>query len=299
MKSILSNRVLMVLMCTSLFLGQSMAAANQTVKAGVVCSSLGKIVSVKTSSNRTDFICIQEGKKKIWRILKSESGQAPTSKSTSTPESTPSGKSTSSSPAEDFPFQNVGIDLNSDPWQWSSAKDLGPFQPIKIFGRVYNETHKEQALTFMMLKPGTKVYSPVAGKVIEVLPQPESCDSEIYIVFDESKWLTISFDHVAAVSGLKKGDRVIVGDVIATVPKWDCNNDWGGVEFMYVHPEANTAYCPLELVSPTVAPILKTSIIDVMRKWNDEVGAIPSAYQAADLKRGPCEVTKTSIQMSK
>jgi hypothetical protein len=299
MRLTLRKHNLLVLICTSLFLGQSIAAANQTVKAGVPCSPVGKIVSVKTSSNRTDFICKQEGKKNIWRILKSESGQAPTPKPTSTLKSTPSGKSESSSSVDNFPFQNVGIDLNSDPWQWSSANALGPFQPIKIFGRVYNEKFKEVALTFMMLKPGTKVISPISGKVIDIRPQPESCDSEIYIVFDESKWLTISFDHVVAVSGLKKGNLVKAGDVIATVPKWDCKSDWGGVEFMYVQPDANTAYCPLELVSPKFAPILKTSIINVMRKWNNEVGAIPSAYQAADLERGPCEVAATSIQKSK
>lgn len=282
MKLVLRKLLLLAFICVSLFSGQSITAASQTVKVGATCSKLNQTQVVKNLK----FTCVKSGKKLVWnkgvRVV--------------TPTPTPSGKSTSSSSADDFPFQNVGIDLKSDPWQWSSAKDLGPFQPIKIFGRVYNGNFKEQALTFMMLKPGTKVYSPVNGKVIDVRPQPQSCDSELYIVFDESKWLTISFDHVTAVSGLKKGDRVIVGDVIATVPKWDCNNDWGGVEFMYVHPEANTAYCPLELISPSVATILKTSITKVMRKWNDEVGASPSAYQAADLERGPCEVAATSMQ---
>lgn len=278
----------------------SIPAISSQLQPGDACTTLGKVVSFKTANARTDFICKSQGKRKVWQVLKTENTKSQPSKSGSTGQSKEpsSGVTTTKGKPAAYPFQNVGIDLSSDPWQWSSAKDLGPFQPIKIFGRIYLERFKEQALTFMMLKPGTKVYSPVNGKILDVRLQPESCDSEIYIVFDESNWLTLSFDHVTAVKDLRKGSNVKSGDLIATVPKWDCKSAWGGVEFMYVQPEVNTALCPLQYIEPSASATFKSQIMDVMRKWNSEVGDISSAYTSADLERGPCEVLKTPISKS-
>ena len=275
-------------------------AMSSQVKNGDACTSLGKVVSIKTANARTDFICKSQGKRKVWQVLKTESTSSQTSKNGPTGQSKgpSSGTPTTKGKPATYPFQNVGIDLMGDPWQWSSAKDLGAFQPIKIFGRIYNETFKEQALTFMMLKPGTKVYSPVSGKILDIHLQPESCDSEIYIVFDESNWLTLSFDHVSAVKDLRKGSNVKAGDLIATVPKWDCKSEWGGVEFMYVQPEVNTALCPLQYIAPSASATFKGQMIEIMKKWNNEVGDIPSAYTSADLERGPCEVLKTPMSKS-
>lgn len=196
--------------------------------------------------------------------------------------------------SSEFPFQNLTLDFKADPWLWSSAKDLGPFQPIKIFGRAYNG-FTEPALTFMMLKIGTPVISPVNGKVLEVRDQPESKDVELYIMFDEATNSIFSLDHVKTT--LKRGDVVKVGDVIATVPAWEDDEAWGGYEFMFVRPEKNLAYCPVNLLDPKVSAGAKADIRAVMEKWTTLVGsAAGNPYRPEDLDRGACEVAEVPVK---
>lgn len=208
---------------------------------------------------------------------------------TKTPDNPGGGGSSS-----EFPFQNLTLDFAADPWQWSSAADLGPFQPIKIFGRVYNG-YTESALTFMMLKIGTPVISPVNGRVLEVRDQPESKDAELYIMFDEANNLIFSVDHVKTT--LKRGDLVKVGDVIANVPAWEGKETWGGYEFMYVRPEKNLAYCPVNLLDPKVADSAKADIRAVMEKWASTAGsAAGNPYQPEDFARGVCEASEVPLK---
>lgn len=194
--------------------------------------------------------------------------------------------------SSDFPFQNLTLDFASDPWLWSSAKDLGPFQPIKIFGRDYNG-FTEPALTFMMLKIGTPVISPVNGKVLEVRDQ--GTDVELYVMFDEATNSIFSLDHVKTT--LKRGDVVKVGDVVATVPAWDGKEAWGGYEFMFVRPEKNLAYCPVNLLDPKVSAGAKADIRAVMEKWMTVAGsAAGNPYRPEDLDRGACEVAEVPLK---
>ncbi len=202
----------------------------------------------------------------------------------------PGGGGTSS----EFPFQNLTLDFASDPWLWSSAKDLGPFQPVKIFGRDYNG-YTESALTFMMLKIGTPVISPVNGRVLEVRDQPESKDVELYIMFDEATNSIFSVDHVKTT--MKRGDVVKVGDVIATVPSWEGEEIWGGYEFMFVRPEKNLAYCPINLLDPKAVAAAKADIRAVMEKWASMAGsAAGNPYRPEDFDRGACEVAEVPLK---
>jgi len=194
----------------------------------------------------------------------------------------------------EFPFHNLTLDFASDPWLWSSAKDLGPFQPVKIFGRDYNG-YTEMALTFMMLKIGTPVISPVNGKVLEVRDQPESKDVELYIMFDEATNSIFSVDHVKTT--MKRGDVVKVGDVIASVPAWEGDETWGGYEFMFVRPEKNLAYCPVNLLDPKVADAARADIRAVMEKWASVAGpAAGNPYRPEDFARGVCELAEVPLK---
>ena len=224
---------------------------------------------------------------------------------TKTPDNPGGGGSSS-----EFPFQNLTLDFASDPWLWSSAADLGPFQPIKIFGRSYNGI-TESALTFMMLKIGTPVISPVNGKVLEIRDQPESKDVELYIISDEG--IIFSVDHVkttlkgpvfegdTGVCRLNCDRRTIdvvkVGDVIATVPSWEGKEIWGGYEFMYVRPEKNLAYCPVNHLVPTAVTAAKADIRAVMEKWTATAGsAAGNPYETDDFARGACSVSEVPLK---
>lgn len=223
-----------------------------------------------------------------------------------TPPPDPGGGGSSS----EFPFQNLTLDFASDPWLWSSAKDLGPFQPIKIFGRDYNG-YTESALTFMMLKIGTPVISPVNGKVLEIRDQPVSKDVELYIISDDG--LIFSIDHVKTTlngpvfegdTGVcrlncdrRTVDVVKVGDVIATVPSWEGEEVWGGYEFMYVRPEKNLAYCPVNHLVPTAVAAAKADIRAVMEKWASMAGsATGNPYRPEDFDRGACELAEVPLK---
>jgi hypothetical protein len=49
------------------------SVAEAAIRDGAACTATGKVVGVQTKSGRTSFICKAEGKKKVWRVLKSQS----------------------------------------------------------------------------------------------------------------------------------------------------------------------------------------------------------------------------------
>jgi len=147
----------------------------------------------------------------------------------------------------------------------------------------------------MMLKIGTPVISPVNGRVLEVRDQPESKDVELYIMFDEATNSIFSVDHVKTT--MKRGDVVKVGDVIATVPSWEGEEIWGGYEFMFVRPEKNLAYCPINLLDPKAVAAAKADIRAVMEKWASMAGsAAGNPYRPEDFDRGACELAEVPLK---
>ena len=142
---------------------------------------------------------------------------------------------------------------------------------------------------FDMVKVGTPVLSPITGTVVDVRMQPESCDAEVYIG-DENAQQVLSLDHVTPT--VTRGARVTSGQVVATVPKWECKDDFGRFELMVVK-EADgqmKSMCPLQFLAPDIRPQTDANIKDVMVRWNAVVGGAASAYTDADLAKGPCEV---------
>jgi len=294
---------------STLLVAHPVFAADSGVKDGATCTSVGKIVLVKTPAPWTEYICKKEGKRNVWRVRKVASGGDKSGSSGGGTSGSSGGNNSGSSKSgtrkapSGFPLQGVGIDFTADPWQWTDAKALGPFQPIKMFYRDY-QGMKEQSLTMMMLKLGTKVFSPVTGKVMENLSQPESCDSELYIMYDEPNNGFISFDHLTPSKNFKKGDVIMAGDLIGTLPTWDCggksgNTTWAGVEFNLVHPDTNTVYCPLPFVVKAKQDAISAEFRRVMERWNSEVGSVPSAYSAKDIERGPCDIASGPIYKNK
>ena len=186
-------------------------------------------------------------------------------------------------------FENLSIDLESNPWKWPSDTNSWPardYPPIHIFGENY-QGKVESTLTFDMLKIGQSVISPVDGVVIDNRPQPEDCDTELYIMDSKSQQI-FSLDHV--ITNLNKNDEVKVGQIIATVPAWQCKEDFGRYELMLVK-ETNglmEAYCPLDFINPTSKPNILLSISKVTAEWNKVATTDRSKYTSEQMSGNLC-----------
>jgi len=190
-----------------------------------------------------------------------------------------------------FVITALPVDLSADPWAWPPNAASWPartFPPIHVFGRAY-QGKVEETLMFDMVKVGTPVLSPITGTVVDVRMQPESCDAEVYIG-DENAQQVLSLDHVTPT--VTRGARVTSGQVVATVPKWECKDDFGRFELMVVKEVDGQmkSMCPLQFLAPSIRPQTDANIKDVMVRWNAVVGGAASAYTDADLAKGPCEV---------
>lgn len=186
-------------------------------------------------------------------------------------------------------FENITIDLESDPWNWPMDTNSWPardYHPIHIFGENY-QGKVESTLTFDMLKIGQSVISPVDGVVIDNRPQPEDCDTELYIMDSKSQQI-FSIDHIT--STLKRDDQVKVGQIIATVPAWQCKEDFGRYELMLVKEENGKmqAYCPLDFINPTSKPDILLSISKVITEWNNVASTDRSKYTSEQMSGNLC-----------
>jgi biotin carboxyl carrier protein len=196
-----------------------------------------------------------------------------------------------------FVITALPIDLSANPWAWPPNANDWParvFPPVHVFGRAY-QGKVEETLMFDMVKVGTPVLSPIAGTVVDVRAQPESCDAEVYIG-DERAQQVISLDHVTPT--VTRGANVTSGQVVGTVPKWQCTNNFGGVELMVVKDVGGQtqSMCPLQYLATNLRPQVDAQINDVMVRWNQLAGGAASAYSAADLARGPCEVDSVAAR---
>ena len=186
-------------------------------------------------------------------------------------------------------FENLSIDLESNPWKWPSDTNSWPardYPPIHIFGENY-QGKVESTLTFDMLKIGQSVISPVDGVVIDNRPQPEDCDTELYIMDSKSQQI-FSLDHV--ITNLNKNDEVKVGQIIATVPASRCKEDFGRFGLMLVK-ETNglmEAYCPLDSINPTSKPNILLSISKVTAEWNKVATTDRSKYTSEQMSGNLC-----------
>jgi len=192
--------------------------------------------------------------------------------------------------SEEFAIESLPLDLTGDPWNWPSDANGWPardYPPVHIFGRDY-QGHVEATLMFDHLKVDTPVLSPITGKVIDVREQPESCDVELYIRSAEDEQI-VSLDHISTTA--KRGDMVAAGDVVGSVPPWECKESFGRFELMYGEEKdgAFTAYCPMNFLAESIRDASIAAIKDVMVRWNELAGSASSAYSDEDLARGVCE----------
>jgi len=192
--------------------------------------------------------------------------------------------------AAEFAIESLPLDLTGDPWNWPSDASGWPardYPPVHIFGHDY-QGHVEATLMFDHLKVDTPVLSPITGKVIDVREQPESCDVELYIR-SEAHDQIVSLDHIS--TNAKRGDMVAAGDVVGSVPPWECKEAFGRFELMYGQEKdgAFTAYCPMNFLAESIRDASIAAIKNVMVRWNEVAGSAGSAYSDEDLARGVCE----------
>lgn len=199
------------------------------------------------------------------------------------------GGNTSGSATRPFTIDSMPIDLTAAVWAWPSDVTQWPasqFPPIHIFGKDY-QGKVESTLTFDMVKVGAEVLSPITGRVVDVRRQPETCDVELYIGSDVMQQV-VSLDHV--VTPLAKGDSVVAGQVVATVPAWQCNEPFGRFELMLVREIDGKvqALCPADFWSGDLASKAKAQIAQVMENWNAYASASQSVYSSDELAKGVC-----------
>lgn len=265
------------------------SVAEAAISDGAVCTSKGKIVGVQAKNGRTDFICKAEGKKLVWRVLKSESGAAKPGSKSGTTGSTTAGKTSGKIVIESLP-----VNLSGNIWQWPTDSGVWPARespPIHVFGKAYIPGKLQPDLTFDMLKVGTPVLSPITGIVLEVRNQPESCDVELYLSNGSNR--PISLDHITTSRSFKKGDAVKAGEVVGSVPKWDCNSNFGRFEFMMMSEvEEKLAVCPVNYFSDKLVAIWKPLLAKVMNDWNDHASARGYVtYSPQEIAAGACAST--------
>ena len=200
--------------------------------------------------------------------------------------------------APKFQVSVLPIDVTKDPWAWVSPTDwpARAYPPVHVFGHTYLDGKTEATLTISMVKVGTPVIAAYSGVVTRILSQPETCDAEVYVDLRKGGTLHGSYDHITP--SVKVGQKVVAGQVIGSVPAWQCNQPYGGMELMVIENTSSDtkARCPLSIVDPKNKALLDGQIRGVMEKWNTYVGDATSsggssAYTADDLARGICETT--------
>ena len=193
-------------------------------------------------------------------------------------------------------LQMLPFDLSADIWAWPSdpqawpARDTGP---IRIFGREHMGK-PEPAMTFEMLKIGTPVRAAYSGKVLEVRANEEgSCDYELYISSTKpNEVVKGSYDHI--IPTVKRGAVVKAGDIIGTVPAWECDAPYGAMELMLIEftDQGVQALCPMKALMPKQASKIRTQVVNLMKRWNADPVNYLSKYTDADIaRRDVCETT--------
>jgi len=227
-----------------------------------------------------------------WTVLKSESnGPKPgsgESSSSSGSNSGTAGTSEGNAPGGSL-IESLPVDLSGDIWQWPTDADVWPARerpPVHIFGKDY-QGKVEATLMFDMLKVGTTVLSPISGRVVDVRQQPDSCDVELYIGDDSAP--PISLDHI--LTTLQRGDVVTAGQAVGTVPKWQCNESFGGFELMVIGESGGEtlALCPADSFSPELMAAWGPALAKVMNDWNTHAaGRSYVTYTPDEITNGVC-----------
>ncbi len=119
---------------------------------------------------------------------------------------------------------------------------------------------------FSSLKADAQVVSAIDGLVVEVKAQPESSDSEVFIIPEGSQRWVVGYDHLVNLK-VQKGAKVKAGDLIGN-PAIQ-NNGLYRFEIQ-INEENNgvtTHHCPTTLFAPAVADKLTNELKMMMGEW--------------------------------
>ncbi len=201
-------------------------------------------------------------------------------------------------------LEYLPVGILSNPFAFESVDLTGwparEFPPVHIFGTAY-QGRTEPTLMFDLLKVGTPVIAPFDGHILEVRDQPESCDSEMYLLpasNDQENHLSI--DHVVPAAAYRlSGAEFHAGDVLGTAPAWECDGEIARLELMVVYQsvgeqQPTKARCPLALAAPSRADTFAAAIRDVMESWNSR--SPMSSYTEQELSNGACAAEYVPLQ---
>ncbi|NBU64263.1 MAG: hypothetical protein EBS29_07175 [Chloroflexia bacterium] len=182
---------------------------------------------------------------------------------------------------------------NLDNWPFSR------FHPLHLFGEDYDHNGKREAtLMFDFLPVGGKVVAPFDGQIREVRDQPEDCDTEMYLLptqaHQDPMHPSVSLDHVIPAEGFRTpGATFKAGDVIATLGRWQCKEDFARFELMVLAQtdQGPKAECPMRLLDEKIAPTVMAQLKEMMQAWNALKPRIP--YDANALQNGICSMPYT------
>jgi hypothetical protein len=63
-----SRHVRRVLVIAALSVALTPVAAEASVKNGAKCSKVGQMATIKKKKTSTDFVCVKEGERRVWRV---------------------------------------------------------------------------------------------------------------------------------------------------------------------------------------------------------------------------------------
>jgi murein DD-endopeptidase MepM/ murein hydrolase activator NlpD len=190
------------------------SVAEAAVQDGAACTATGKVVGVQTKSGRTSFICKAEGKKKVWRVLKSKSSGS-SSGSTSSSPSTTTAKTPPTPPMLSHPpIDNDGLMCDTGQPMVSAGFYCFDAFANRLMDVGVGKLKWLPHYTYR-LRPNAKIYASMDGTIKRVIDQGGG-DLEFWLDNGDDVWMLV-YDHVTTMR-VAEGARVKAGDWIAGMP---------------------------------------------------------------------------------
>jgi len=123
---------------------------------------------------------------------------------------------------------------------------------------------------------GTKLFSPVEGKIDKVNYQERDDDYEINIIPDGLPSWRVSFDHIINLK-VQEGDKVRAGDIVGEVAQRNSPAippELGWTE-LQVGPSSSSgpmAVCPFSLLDDSVKGDIESKITQLTKDWEEFIG---------------------------
>lgn len=171
-----------------------------------------------------------------------------------------------------FGFKSFdSIDINSQATRTFSQTG---HKGLYVFGDLLPGTpvRHNPNFEFASMKKGTPIIAAIDGVVGFIKDQPDSKDSEVFLMTNEkSNWI-IGYDHLTNVK-VSKGDTVKVGDILGEPSiqnnglyrfEFQVNKNKNGQDGIHV--------CPSTLLAASVKNAQLQGLEDVQKKWETHTG---------------------------